>query len=216
MSRLVPQHRLEDDKIRKQIIMRLSSPATTTTTTTNNNNMFTTMTGDEKDKGPNKGDVLNGAVGWMRDLMWSLHVKMQQESELAELITSLGGTWPFEQTEEEKRMRTEMLDAMDKNDPATFNYSRGPGSGLRVPKHTNVAGDQVVGGDQVLVLSPPQSLNSPFNGSYAGGGGGDGGGSSNSSNVGAPGPTHYSTSEFFFKEDPAAAVDVDEFSMVMN
>ena len=58
---------------------------------------------EEKEKGPNKGDILNGAVSWTRDLMWALHVKYQQEAELAELIASLGGTWPFEQTEEEKR-----------------------------------------------------------------------------------------------------------------
>ena len=29
---------------------------------------------EEKDKGPNKGDILNGAVSWTRDLMWALHV----------------------------------------------------------------------------------------------------------------------------------------------
>ena len=109
---------------------------------------------EEKEKGPNKGDILNGAVGWMRDLMWALHVKMQQESELAELISNLGGTWPFEQTEDDKRMRTELLDAMEKNDPNTFTYSRAPGSGLRVPKHTNIAGETVQNGAGLS----PQSL----------------------------------------------------------
>ena len=53
---------------------------------------------EEKDKGPNKGDILNGAVSWTRDLMWALYIKHQQEAELAEYITNLGGTFPFEHT----------------------------------------------------------------------------------------------------------------------
>ena len=48
--------------------------------------------------------------------MWALHIKYQQEAELAEYITNLGGTFPFEQTEEEKRIRTEVLNAMQDND----------------------------------------------------------------------------------------------------
>ena len=60
---------------------------------------------EEKDKGPNKGDILNGAVSWTRDLMWALHSKYQQEAELAEYITNLGGTFPFEHT---GRPRTEI------------------------------------------------------------------------------------------------------------
>ncbi len=28
---------------------------------------------EEKDKGPNKGDTLDGAVSWTRDLVWALH-----------------------------------------------------------------------------------------------------------------------------------------------
>lgn len=168
LSHLVPQHRLEDDKVRKQLVnnstLSGSNPATSLLAGGNGRratpgNITMGLPIEEKEKGPNKGDILNGAVGWMRDLMWALHVKMQQESELAELISSLGGTWPFEQTEEEKRMRTELLDAIEKNDPGSFNYSRGPGSGLRVPKHTNLAGDALSENE----ASPP-SLNSPFSG----------------------------------------------------
>lgn len=96
---------------------------------------------EEKDKGPNKGDILNGAVSWTRDLMWALHIKMQQEQELADLIAQLGGQYPFAQSEDERRMRTELLNAMQENDPNTFSYTRTSGSGLRVPQHTNTAGD---------------------------------------------------------------------------
>ncbi|KAI9814422.1 MAG: hypothetical protein M1827_003278 [Pycnora praestabilis] len=159
LSHLVPQHRLEDEKVRKHLVN--NSPLSPTIGSTSMSppqatsllaggsgrraagNITTGIPIEEKDKGPNKGDILNGAVSWTRDLMWALHAKLQQESELADLITSLGGTFPYEQTEDDKRMRTELMDAMEKNDADTFSYTRGPGSGLRVPKHTNVAGDPV-------------------------------------------------------------------------
>jgi hypothetical protein len=51
-------------------------------------------------------------------------------------------------------MRTELMDAIEKNDVATFTYTRTHGSGLRVPKHTNLAGDPVQGSNEVS----PQSL----------------------------------------------------------
>ncbi|KAL4905811.1 hypothetical protein BDW74DRAFT_12996 [Aspergillus multicolor] len=169
LSHLVPQHRLEDDKVRKQLVNNTGLPGSGGNAATSllaggtgrraAGNITMGLPIEEKEKGPNKGDILNGAVGWTRDLMWALHVKIQQEAELAELISSLGGTWPFEQTEEEKRMRTEILDAIEKNDPSSFHYSRAPGTGLRVPKHTNIAGDAVSNG----ALSP-QSLSPPFSG----------------------------------------------------
>ncbi|KAA6406376.1 MAG: hypothetical protein FRX48_09841 [Lasallia pustulata] len=165
LSHLVPQHRLEDEKVRKHLVNNsplaptlaatgISPPQATSllaggagrrATGSGVGNITVGIPIEEKDKGPNKGDILNGAVGWTRDLMWALHVKMQQESELADLITQLGGTFPFEPTEEELRMRTELLDAIETNDPSSFSYTRGPGSGLRVPKHTNVAGDPLTG-----------------------------------------------------------------------
>lgn len=171
LSHLVPQHRLEDDKVRKQLVNNTMSPpshsANPATSLLAGGNGRRATAGnitmglpiEEKEKGPNKGDILNGSVSWVRDLMWALHVKLQQESELAELISSLGGTWPFEQTEEEKRMRSEILDALEHNDPSSFSYSRGPGSGLRVPKHTNLAGDSVTGPGALS----PQSLSPSYN-----------------------------------------------------
>ena len=158
LSHLVPQHRLEDEKVRKHLAnnsplspplgaIGISPPQATSLLAaggrraTGAGNITMGIPIEEKDKGPNKGDILNGSVGWTRDLMWALHVKLQQEAELASYIQELGGTFPFEQTEDELRMRTELTDAMEKNDPNSFQYTRGVGTGLRVPKHTNLAGD---------------------------------------------------------------------------
>ena len=177
LSHLVPQHRLDDDKVRKALANNtpISPPGGSSSISPPNShsNAATSLLAgsagrraastagnitiglpiEEKEKGPNKGDILNGSVGWTRDLMWSLYAKMQQEQELENLITSLGGSWPFEITEDEKRMRTELFEAMEKNDPSSFSYSRGPGSGLRVPKHTNHSGDPLQPGAMC-----PQSL----------------------------------------------------------
>ncbi|KAH8808400.1 hypothetical protein F5884DRAFT_369074 [Xylogone sp. PMI_703] len=167
LSHLVPMHRLEDEKVRKALqnnsplsptlaglshppnemsppraTSGLAGPGARRATA---GNITTGIPIEEKDKGPNKGDILNGAVSWTRDLMWMLHLKLQQQEELANLITELGGTFPFEQTEDEKRMHTELMDAMAKNDVLSFSYSRAPGSGLRVPKHTDVKGDPLGG-----------------------------------------------------------------------
>lgn len=185
LSHLVPQHRLEDEKVRKHLANNsplsptlaatgMSPPPATSLLAgggrraTGAGNITMGIPIEEKDKGPNKGDILNGSVGWTRDLMWALHVKLQQEAELMELVQSLGGTWPFQESEDEKRMRTELLDAMEKNDPGTFEYTRGSGSGLRVPKHTNIAGEPLHNQHQMGTLSP-QSL-SP--GVQSGGGSG--------------------------------------------
>ena len=160
LSHLVPMHRLEDEKVRKalqnnsplsptlgstsmsppQATAGLAGPGVRRATT---GNITQGIPIEEKDKGPNKGDILNGAVSWTRDLMWMLHVKLQQQEELANYIADLGGHFPFEPTEDEKRMQTELLDAIQKNNASTFSYSRGPGTGLRVPKHTDVKGDPI-------------------------------------------------------------------------
>jgi hypothetical protein len=166
MSHLVPQHRLDDDKVKKQLQtngpMSPSVGATSMSPPNANstaNSLLAAAAGrraasttgnitiglpiEEKEKGPNKGDILNGAVSWTRDLMWALHQKYQQEEELAQYITSIGGTWPFQVTDDEKRMRSEVMEAIEKNDPSSFSYSRTDGTGLRVPRHTNLAGDRL-------------------------------------------------------------------------
>ena len=157
LSHLVPLHRLEDEKVRKHIMNNspLSptlgptgiSPPQATSLLAGGGRRATSgsislgIPPEEKDKGPNKGDILNGSVSWTRDLMWGLYHKFQQEDELADLIARLGGQWPFQQSEEEKRLRTELMGAMENNDPTSFAYTRGLGSGLRVPNHTNPAGE---------------------------------------------------------------------------
>ena len=163
LSHLVPLHRLEDEKVRKalannsplsptlaglsqppsgisppQATSGLAGPGARRATA---GNITTGIPIEEKDKGPNKGDILNGAVSWTRDLMWMLHLKLQQQEDLANIIADLGGTFPFEQTEDEKRMHTELMDAMLKNSGDDFQYTRGSGTGLRVPKHTDVKGE---------------------------------------------------------------------------
>ncbi|KAI9732480.1 MAG: hypothetical protein M1818_007518 [Claussenomyces sp. TS43310] len=163
LSHLVPMHRLEDEKVRKAL--QNNSPLSPTLGSTSMSppqatsglagpgarratagNITQGIPIEEKDKGPNKGDILNGAVSWTRDLMWMLHVKLQQQEELANLISDLGGQYPFEPTEDERRMQTELMDALHKNVASTFSYSRAPGTGLRVPKHTDVRGDPVGSG----------------------------------------------------------------------
>ncbi|CAO2650262.1 Nn.00g015540.m01.CDS01 [Neocucurbitaria sp. VM-36] len=162
LSRLVPQHRLEDEKIRKHInnngpmsptmaTSGMSPPQATSLLAGGSGrraagNITQGLPIEEKDKGPNKGDILNGAVSWTRDLMWMLYKKIQEVDEMAaRLQQATGEEWSTEQTEDEKRMKTEIIDAIEKNGTATFRYSRGPGSGLRVPKHTNLAGEPLNG-----------------------------------------------------------------------
>lgn len=178
LSHLVPMHRLEDEKVRKALqnnsplsptLAGLSAPPTGMSPPQATSglagpgarratagNITTGIPIEEKDKGPNKGDILNGAVSWTRDLMWMLHTKLQQQEELREYVAELGGIFPYEQTEDEKRMYTELMDAMLKNDGSRFQYSRAPGTGLRVPKHTDVKGDPVgsAGGLLDTSLSP--------------------------------------------------------------
>lgn len=160
LSHLVPLHRLEDEKIKKhlqnnsplsptlgsvgvsppQATSGLAGPGARRATA---GNITTGIPVEEKDKGPNKGDILNGAVSWTRDLMWMLNLKIQQQEELASLIESLGGEYPFTTTEDEARMQSELVDAVNKNEVSNFAYSRTPGSGLRVPRHTNIKGESL-------------------------------------------------------------------------
>ncbi|KAI0997570.1 hypothetical protein K3495_g10618 [Podosphaera aphanis] len=165
LSHLVPMHRLEDEKVRKALqnnsplsptlagmsapSLSMSPPQATSGLAGNGarrataGNITTGIPIEEKDKGPNKGDILNGAVSWTRDLMWMLHLKLQQQEQLKNYVIELGGNFPFQPSEDEKRMHTELMDSMLKNDASKFHYSRSSGSGLRVPKHTDVKGDSV-------------------------------------------------------------------------
>lgn len=164
LSRLVPTHRLEDEKIRKLItngtplsptLTGMSNPSQATSGLAgpgarraaggSSGNITTGLPIDDKDKGPNKGDILNGAVGWTRDLMWLLHLKLQQQEEMMNTIAELGGHVPFELNEDERRMQSELMDAISKNESGSFAYSRTAGSGLRVPHHTDYRGEPTSG-----------------------------------------------------------------------
>lgn len=168
LSELVPAHRLEDEKVRKHLMNNSSlsptltaqgiSPPQATSLLASGGRRATGSISmgippDDKDKGPNKGDILNGAVSWTRDLLWALHLKFEQETQIADYIATLGGSYPFQQTEEEKRMRTELLTVMENNDPGSFSYTRGHGSGLRVPEHTTPAGEPL-NSNQAGTISP--------------------------------------------------------------
>lgn len=172
LSKLVPQHRLEDEKVKKHISNNgplsptfgpsgMSPPNATSllaggTGKRAAGNITQGLPPEDKDKGPNKGDILNGSVSWMRDLMWYLSLKLRQEQELKQYIESMGGQWPLDQPSvDERYMRTEILDAVERNGEHSFHYTRAPGTGLRVPKHTNIAGEP---------LSPNHREASPSNG----------------------------------------------------
>lgn len=143
LSHLVPQHRLEDNLLNR----RLSNGDTVTASGEREEGPINWGPSAESsdlsvvEKGPNKGDILNATVGWTRDLMWFLQRKLQQESELKSFILWLGGQWPCEQPNEEKRMETEVRRAIELNGPADFFYTRPNGSGLRVPYHTTITGE---------------------------------------------------------------------------
>ncbi|KAK0733388.1 hypothetical protein B0T26DRAFT_17353 [Lasiosphaeria miniovina] len=169
LSKLVPGHRLEDDKIRKAIqnntplsptLTGVPSPAQATSALAGPGarraaggtagNITTGLPIEDKDKQPNKGDILNGAVSWTRDLMWMLHLKIQQQEELINALIDRGGSVPFEFTEDEQRMQTELMEAISRNEegpgkPRAFSYSRTAGSGLRVPHHTDYKGEPLNG-----------------------------------------------------------------------
>ncbi|ERF75181.1 hypothetical protein EPUS_06221 [Endocarpon pusillum Z07020] len=219
LSHLVPQHRLDDDKIRKQIVNNTPMSPTTGATSISPPNAATSLLAgaagrraastagnitlglpiEEKEKGPNKGDILNGSVSWTRDLMWALYHKYMQEDELQERLRQLNVEWPFESTEDERRMRSELIDAMEKNDPSSFTYTRTNGSGLRVPMHTNMAGEAL----QPTGTLSPQSLSPPFHSE----------GSGTNSGNGLPGQPQFwnnaGHARISFKEE-------DEYSMEMN
>ncbi|KAI0399673.1 hypothetical protein F4802DRAFT_588401 [Xylaria palmicola] len=175
LSKLVPTHRLDDEKVRKMIqngtpvspsLAGITSPGQATSglagpgakRASGAGNITTGLPIEDKDKGPNKGDILNGSVSWTRDLMWMLHLKLQQQEELINSIVELGGRVPFSISDDEKRMQTELNEAWEKNDPHSFSYTRFAGSGLRVPNHTDYKGDAVDGAEPAQISVSPEEL----------------------------------------------------------
>ncbi|RPA84665.1 hypothetical protein BJ508DRAFT_25225 [Ascobolus immersus RN42] len=163
LSHLVPHHRLDDEKVRKHLNNNTALPPSIAGSSMSppRGNMMnaagrrgsstlgagTGLPGDDKDKGPNKGDILNGAVYWTRDLMWNCYQRIQQEKKLKEFLASINKPWPFEKSEEEERFEAELVTAMEKNGVANFSYSRHPGSGLHVPGFTMLNGERIQNGE---------------------------------------------------------------------
>jgi Helix-loop-helix DNA-binding domain len=167
LSRLVPAHRLEDEKVRKHLQANgplsphgasppgRGDPATShlapgSARRATAGTITTGLPQEEKEKGPNKGDILNGAVAWTRDLMWHNYLLIQQQEQLKDYIQQLGGTWPLTYTDEEHRMVSELTQAVERNGFDNFSYTRGDGSHLRVPGFTNYAGEPLQPGDPAI------------------------------------------------------------------
>ncbi|KAB8339146.1 hypothetical protein FH972_022082 [Carpinus fangiana] len=159
LSRLVPPHRLEDDNIRRALNSNTSLPPNISGSGMSPPQATSLLAGgngrraaggitqglpiDDKDKAPAKGDVLNSSVGWTKDLMWLLNRLMHRESVMQETIESLGGQAPIQISDEENRMRTELLECFQRNSVDSFDYSRRHGSNLWVPGHTDPSGVSV-------------------------------------------------------------------------
>lgn len=194
LSKLVPTHRLEDEKIKKMIangtplsptLEAITGPATATSSLAgpgarraagaagNAGNITTGLPIEEKDKGPNKGDILNGAVAWTRDLMWLARLLVSHNEDMAEQL----GHRPYEVTNEEERMTAELLHALaraeESGEMGLIAYSRANGSGLRVPDFTDYKGEPLdgtsmpsamagAGAHMVTSVSPDGDLASEF------------------------------------------------------
>lgn len=157
LARLVPAHRLDDDKLRKHLSTNSPFPSLggTGLSPPQATSLLAGGTGrraagsitqglpiDDKDKGAAKGDVLNGAVGWARDLMWLADKQLRRENHLVEMLARHGDQLDarFQPDENEKRMQSELIEAVQRNNPNSFCYSRAHGSGLWVPKYTDHTG----------------------------------------------------------------------------
>jgi hypothetical protein len=171
LSKLVPLHRLEDEKVKKLIasgtplsptLTGIASPGQATSSLAGpgarraasgaTGSITTGLPVEDKDKGPNKGDILNGAVSWTRDLMWLLDLHIARQEELIEHFTERGEALPFTITDDEQRMTSELINAMREeqgNGKRHMSYTRTAGSGLRVPDYTDYKGDALNGAGHV-------------------------------------------------------------------
>jgi len=78
-------------------------------------------------------------------LQIAINILNKNEEQLKQYIESSGLTWPLGETEDQKRMKSELIHAIDKNGWDNFCYSRGLGSGLRVPGFTAPDGTPISG-----------------------------------------------------------------------
>jgi len=89
-------------------------------------------------------------------LLGKLDLHISRQEELIELFNDRGEPLPFTVTDDERRMTSELINAM--REPAAgegekrhFGYSRTAGSGLRVPDHTDYRGDALNGAGGVSI-----------------------------------------------------------------
>ena len=186
LAELVPKHRLEDDAVRRSVMSNaamplplgghsMSPPATSGLASNHGRRAASISQGaaaaDDKDKGPAKGDVLDGTVDWTRDLLWLVNSVLSRQNEMEHTINSLSGPQARPYSDDEKRMLSEVQDAIQKNRIADGQYTRRHGTNLYVPKFTNHAGEPVespsvaaVSPPSVFDLDPTQTVNSHVNG----------------------------------------------------
>ena len=162
LAELVPKHRLEDDAIRRSVMSNAAmplpvgghsiSPPATSGLAGSHGRRATSISHvapphatapEDKDKGPAKGDVLDGTVDWTRDLLWLVNSMLSRQQELEATVSSLSGPQARPYTDDEKRMLSEVHDAIQKNRIIDRQYTRRHGTSLYVPKFTNHAGEPV-------------------------------------------------------------------------
>ena len=187
LAELVPKHRLEDDAIRRSVMSNaamplpvgghsISPPATSGLAGSHGRRAASishtapthTTPPEDKDKGPAKGDVLDGTVDWTRDLLWLVNSMLSRQQELEATVNSLSGPQARPYSDEEKRMLSEVQDAIHKNRIPERQYTRRHGTNLYVPKFTNHAGEPVespthaaASPPSVFDLDPTQGLTGP-------------------------------------------------------
>ena len=135
LASLVPMHRLEDERVRKHLQTNAPLSPSIVATGMSPSQATSLLAGG------------NGRRATTRDLLWHLKHTLEENAELKARLRARGDDWSAPVTEDERRMQTEVSELMQKL-IATGNlqdYSRGHGSGLRVPGHTNLAGEPLHG-----------------------------------------------------------------------
>ena len=154
LSKLVPTHRLEDEKVRNHLTQKaplsphgFSPPQATSLLAGGSGRRAAPGTitqglpQDEKEKGPNKGDILNSAVSWMRDSNWLMTKLLRDREMLIATLQQHGLPIPVDESDNERRMLSELKGVRERTECDAFRYSRAHGTGLRVPEFTTLAGD---------------------------------------------------------------------------
>lgn len=156
LAELVPKHRLDDEAVKRSVSNNvpmplgvsgssISPPATSVLAGSHGRRAASIPQGptDDRDKGPAKGEVLDGAVGWTRDLLWMVNRMLAREKDMQQTIGQLGGPLPPPYNDDEKRMLHEADGAIRHNAIARKQYSRRHGTDLYVPDYTNHAGEPI-------------------------------------------------------------------------